>query len=248
MNVQSQATIRFYEELNDFLPKRKQKIAFNITFREHPSVKHLFEAEGVPHAEVDLVLINGKPVTFETKVFDGDYISVYPVFESLNIGGVTRVREYPLREARFILDVNLGKLARYLRMMGFDAEWYPVMEDSVLAKKASAEKRCILTRDKRLLMHKVIEKGIWIRHDDIRLQVREVINRLQLESSINLFSRCTLCNGYLEPIDETEAFLHFPGFIFPKDTPFGRCRSCHKIYWLGSHCERFRIWVAQTLH
>jgi hypothetical protein len=91
------AWFRFYEELNDFLPADKRKIAFPYKFSGSPSVKDVIEAIGVPHTEVDLILINGNSVKFDHKLSYGDYISVYPVFESLDISNVTRLRPKPLR-------------------------------------------------------------------------------------------------------------------------------------------------------
>ena len=91
-----------------------------IRFDGRPAVKDLIEALGVPHTEVDLILANGESVDFAYGVRDGDRISVYPVFESLDIGPVVRVRPEPLRETRFVCDTHLGRLAAYLRMLGFD--------------------------------------------------------------------------------------------------------------------------------
>ena len=115
-----QITIRFYEELNDFLHKSLRKKAFTHSFTGTPTVKDIIESLGIPHTEIDLILANGNPVGFNYKPSGGDYVSVYPIFESLDISGTTRLRPKPLRFIRFILDVHLGKLARYLRMLGFD--------------------------------------------------------------------------------------------------------------------------------
>ena len=116
-------TIRFYEELNDFLEPSRRKSDIEIVFPERRSVKDLIESFGVPHVEVDLILVNGESVDFSRIVADGDRISVYPVFETLDIGPVTRLRPDPLREPRFVLDVHLRKLARRLRLLGFDVDF-----------------------------------------------------------------------------------------------------------------------------
>ena len=105
-------TIRFYEELNDFLPPAQRKKDIIHAFRGRRSVKDLVESFGVPHVEVDLVLVNGASVDFSYIVSDGDRISVYPEFETLDVGDVSRLRPEPLRDTRFVLDVHLGKLAR----------------------------------------------------------------------------------------------------------------------------------------
>lgn len=236
MNI---ATIRFYEELNDFLPQSRRKITYPVHFSGNPAIKHIIESEGVPHTEVDLILINGNSVAFREKARDNDHISVYPVFESFDISGITLTRLKPLRESKFILDVHLGKLSRYLRMMGFDSVYNNSCKDEEIIRISNQEKRTILTRDKKLLMRKNVERGYWIRNEMILDQVAEVIRRLDLGTSINFYSRCTLCNGDLHTIDEETARIRFPGYQFYPGTLFYHCENCHHTYWKGTHCERF---------
>jgi hypothetical protein len=112
--------LRFYAELNDFLASAARQRTITRAFAPRTSIKDLIERIGVPHTEIDLLLVNGAPVDFDYRVQDGDRISVYPVFESLDIADVTRVRPVPLRVLRFALDQHLGQLAAYLRMAGFD--------------------------------------------------------------------------------------------------------------------------------
>lgn len=101
------AHFRFYAELNDFLPLSCRQVTFEHTFEGRVSVKDMIEALGVPHTEVDLILVKGAPVAFSYLVRDGDRVSVYPVFEALDIGPLTRLRPEPLREPRFVLDTHL---------------------------------------------------------------------------------------------------------------------------------------------
>ena len=120
VNRPNTACFRFYEELNDFLSRDKHKKEFQYHFDGKPSVKDAIEAIGVPHTEVDLILVNGASVGFDYNLRHGDRVSVYPVFESFDITPVIRLRDKPLRNTAFILDVHLGKLANILRMLGFD--------------------------------------------------------------------------------------------------------------------------------
>ena len=106
--------LRFYEELNDFLAPALRKLEFSHRFERRTSVKDMIESFGVPHTEVDIILVNGKSVDFSCIVQDGDHISVYPVFESLDISPLLRLRPALLRSPAFVLDSNLGRLARYL--------------------------------------------------------------------------------------------------------------------------------------
>jgi len=120
---------RFYEELNDFLPLDRRKKQFQYDYRDSPSVKDAVESIGVPHVEIDLIVANGKSVDFSYRLKNDDYISVYPVFESFNISPVTHLREKPLREIKFVADVHLGKLTKYLRLCGFDTYYRPDIDD-----------------------------------------------------------------------------------------------------------------------
>jgi len=244
MNI---AFIRFYEELNDFLPPDKRKALYSVHFPGDPAVKQVIEAEGVPHTEIDLILINGISVPLTEKVHSNDRISVYPVFESFDISPVNTIRLKPLREPKFVLDVHLGRLARYLRMLGFDSLYNNAYPDHEIVRISLEEERTILTRNRKLLMLKVIERGAWIRNEMVTGQVIEVIRRLDLVNAIRLFSRCTLCNGTLEPSDEISVKLLFPGYRWLPGTLFYRCPRCRHIYWNGTHCERFTTWIRSNL-
>jgi uncharacterized protein with PIN domain len=240
--------IRFYEELNDFLPSHKRKVLYPVGFSGNPGVKQIIEAEGVPHAEIDLVLVNGKSVSLDHKITDNDTVSVYPVFESFDISSIQVVHLKPLREPRFVLDVHLGKLTRYLRMLGLDSIYENWFSDNDIIGISIKEQRTILTRDKRLLMRKEIDRGYWMRNQMILDQVNEVLKRFDLKHSITFFSRCTLCNGENCKISEDMAMLEFPGYRFYPGTAFYQCTACHHIYWHGSHCDRFEKVIAQILH
>lgn len=114
------ATVRFYEELNDFLPAERRGREFDSPCARAVTSKHMIEAAGVPHTEVELILVNGKSVGFERQIRDGDRVAVYPTFEAFDIRELLRVHERPLRRTRFIADAHFGGLARLLRMAGLD--------------------------------------------------------------------------------------------------------------------------------
>ena len=236
----SSVQLRFYEELNDFLPPQRRKVTFTHELARRTSVKDLIESFGVPHTEVEVILVNGESVDFAHIVQPGDRISVYPTFESLDISPLLRLREKPLRDPRFVVDVNLGQLARYLRLLGFDAIYRNDFADAEVAQLSSEQKRIVLTRDRALLRHKIITHGYFVRTVKPREQVREVLARLDLHRAVRPFTRCTGCNGELEPVDK-EAVLHL---LEPKTRRyyehFHRCKSCGKAYWRGSHFERMQ--------
>ena len=236
----STLTIRFYEELNDFLEPEKRKVFYQIRFRYRPSVKHIIESQHIPHTEVDLILVNGVSVPFSYKVHDGDRISVYPVFESIDVSGATRVRAVPLRKPRFILDVHLGKLARYLRMCGFDSFYQNSLDDGEIVHHASQERRIILTRDRGLLQQREVRKGYWVRSQRPLLQLSVVIYRFVLQSSLSPFKYCMECNGTITKTSKTSLRGKIDSDIYLSYNEFHRCRKCGKIYWKGSHYDRMR--------
>jgi len=231
---------RFYEELNDFLPAAKRKQTFSCAFRGNPSVKDIIESLGVPHVEVDLILVNRNPVDFSYKLMDEDRISVYPVFESLDISGVTHLRAKPLRILRFIADAHLGRLARYLRLCGFDTFYEKDITDERIIKISGSEKRIILTRDKILLKNNLVTHGYWVRSEDPLKQFREIRLRLDLNKSFDPFSRCLECNSLLEDISKEEV----AETLLPKTKQyydiFKKCPGCNRVYWNGSHFENMK--------
>ncbi|MBU2649469.1 MAG: Mut7-C ubiquitin/RNAse domain-containing protein [Bacteroidetes bacterium] len=239
--------IRFYEELNDFLPQGKRKKTFPHTFSGNPTVKDIIEGLGVPHVEVDLILVNDVSVSFTHKPANADRLAVYPVFESLDISPVSRLRPEPLREPRFILDVHLGKLARLMRMTGFDCLYSNDAADDIIIRIAAEEKRIILTRDIGILKNGKVDRGYWIRNTNPGKQIREVIERFDLRRHIRSFSRCMHCSGILEKVEkaEIEHLLKYGTKKCYQD--FYRCTSCGKLYWKGSHVERMQQEILNIL-
>ncbi len=232
--------IRFYEELNDFLDAGRRKTEFSASFPEGATVKFLIEELGVPHTEVDLVLANGVSVDFAYRLAHGDRISVYPVFESFDIAGVSKVREMPLRVTRFIIDVHLGGLVRCLRLLGFDSVYSNSYTDETIARTAKAEGRIVLTRDRGLLKRKLVTHGYLVRSVNTGEQVAEVVGRFDLERSMSPYSICLDCNIPLEPIDKEKLAGIVPSDICEKYDTFSRCASCGKAYWRGTHWDEMR--------
>src|SRR5215208_5091043 len=196
--------LRFYEELNDFLPLEKRKISFDHTILVKTSIKDIIESLGVPHTEIDLILVNGQSVNFTYQVQENDYISIYPVFELLDIGELTHLRPEPLRNPRFILDVHLGKLARHLRLLGFDVIYDKHYSDETITIHCQTEKCIVLTRDVGLLKNKKITHGYWIRATDPEKQIIEVLNKFDLYRKSHPFTRCLECNGLLESVEKNK--------------------------------------------
>ena len=243
-----QVSIRFYGELGDFLPPDRRQVAFTHTLKERASIKDVIEALGVPHTEVDLLLVNGESVDFSYLVHDGDRISVYPVFTSIDLTPLPRVGPQPLPEPRFVLDTHLGKLAAYLRMLGFDTLYRNDYHDNELAELSSREGRMLLTRDRGLLKRRVVTHGYHVWETDPERQLVEVVRRFDLLRTIAPFRRCMHCNGLLEPVRKEV----IPDRLLPKTRQyydeFSVCQSCGRIYWKGSHYERMQQLIGRLLH
>lgn len=233
------AQFRFYEELNDFLPPERKKNSFEYCFEGTPAVKHLIESLGVPHTEVDLILVNGETVDFSHKIHQGDRVSVYPLFESLDISGVSRLRSGALRAPAFILDVHLGKLAKYLRLLGFDSLYKNTYTDEDIAGVIREDpRRIVLTRDRGLLKRKIITHGYWVRETDSRKQLDEILTRFDLFSLMRPFTLCIRCNEKVVEVEKDSIYERLPGEVRKLHDDFTLCPRCKRIYWPGSHYDR----------
>lgn len=240
----AEVILRFYEELNDFLAPALRRRDIVHDCRRRTSVKDMIESFGVPHTEVDLILVNGVSVDFSRIVQAGDRISVYPVFEAVDISPLIRLRPAPLRTPRFVVDVNLGRLARYLRLLGFDCRYANDLTDAEVARISVDESRTVLTRDRALLQQRIITHGYFVRADQPRAQVREVLERLDLYRQVQPFTRCTRCNGVLEQVDKQAVAAALQPKTRRYYDDFRRCTGCGQIYWKGSHFERAMRLVA----
>ncbi len=234
---------RFYEELNDLLPEEKRKVRFVHNYIDRASVKDVIESLGIPHTEIDMILVNEKSVSFDYLVNDGDDISVYPVFESLNISDVQHLRPMPLRNPKFVADVHLGRLTRYLRMMGFDVLYENNFKDDEIVKISLEEKRAILTKDKGLLKRSEVTHGYCVRSSKVREQIVEVIKRFDLKMLIKGFIRCIECNTILKSISKSEIINELPPKVLKSQKLFSVCPLCKKLYWKGTHHQRMLSFI-----
>ncbi len=230
--------LRFYEELNDFLASDKRRQSFFHEFYPRTSIKDIIEALGVPHTEVELILANGESVDFSYFVKDGDRVSVYPMFESLDITPILKLRPRPLRRCRFVVDSHLGKLARYLRLLGFDTLYRNDYDDEELARISHTEHRILLTRDRGLLKRRMVTHGCFVRETDPRKQLHWIVSRLDLYHLAQPFKRCLRCNGLVRPVDKKYITHRLASKILDRHDEFKMCEGCEQIYWKGSHFKR----------
>ena len=237
------ATFRFYEELNDFLAPERRRREFSAECARAASVKHMIEALGAPHTEVELILVNGESVGFDRLLRDGDRVAVYPRFEALDITPLLRVREAPLRVTRFVADAHLGGLAHLLRMAGFDTLYRNDYQDREIADIAEREGRIVLTRDRDLLKYRAITHGCYVHALKPEQQFRELVARLDLARSQRPFTLCLMCNATLRAIAKDEVLERLPPAVRANYVRFTACDRCGRIYWEGSHWQRMRALV-----
>ena len=241
------ATFRFYEELNDFLAPERRKREFSCPCARAATTKHMIEALGVPHTEVELVLVNGESVGFDRILEHGDRVAVFPKFEMVDVTPLLRVREHPLRITRFIADAHLGGLAHLLRMTGFDTLYDNNYHDRQIELLAAQEKRIVLTRDRELLKRRSITHGCYVRTLKPPDQLCEIFDRLDLAHSIKPFTLCLNCNAPLRPVEKAAVLERLPPSVRERFDHFSTCDICQRVFWEGSHWQRMRTMLEECI-
>lgn len=220
------ASFHFHGNLIDFITSPGKKGFIHYSFTGMPSIKDAIESIGIPHTEVKEISTRGHTLSITETLYDGNCIEVYPFSE---------IQDSP---DKFILDVHLGKLARLIRLMGFDVLYENHYSDKDIIDLIIKEQRVVLTRDKGLLKHKAVLWGYWLRSQDPYEQLKEVYYRYQLKKNMQPFSRCLLCNGLLHSIEKEKVEQVLPPRTKLFFHEFYQCQDCGKVYWKGSHYER----------
>jgi uncharacterized protein with PIN domain len=244
MDAMAAATFRFHAELDALLPREWRGRDIVHHFREPASIKDRIEAHGVPHTEVDVIQVNGAQAGFAYMLRDGDRIGVYPFTVAPAAANPLRP---PYPRGRFVLDQHLGRLAAYLRLLGQDCVHRATFPDDEIVEVALAERRVLLTRDRRLLMRRAVVHGGFVHATDPFEQVPEVLRRFPAPEAVAPFTRCMACNGALRavPREQVEARLLPDTRRYYRE--FMECPGCGRVFWEGSHVRRMRAWVAAWL-
>lgn len=232
----SQVFFYFHDSLNDFLPRQRRAAWIPVQYQGRQSAKHLAEAMGVPHPEIGRIEVGGSQAELGYLVQDGDHLSIFP-YSACSRPGET--------SPRFILDLHLGKLAIYLRIMGFDTLYRNDYDDPQLAELAAQTNRILLTRDRRLLMRKVIQEGYCVRSLEPQEQAREVLRRYGLVKDIRPFQRCLRCNHPLQSIPKSDVLQRLEPLTRQYYDEFHICPACNHIYWKGSHFDHMQVFLDQ---
>lgn len=241
------AVFRFYAELNDFLPPQRRQRSFECVCARAATTKHMIEALGVPHTEVEVLLVNGESAGFERRLEDGDRVAVYPQFEAFDVTPLLRVRARPMRVTRFVADAHLGGLARLLRMAGFDTLYDNHGDDAEIAATALREGRIVLTRDRELLKRRNVSHGCYVRAIKAFEQFTEIFERLDLAGSVRPLSLCLRCNAPLAAVAKAQVLSRLPPAVAQRYERFSACPACARVYWQGSHWQRMNAWMASLV-
>lgn len=234
------ATFRFYGELNDFLPRERRGRDITAPCARMATAKHMIEALGVPHTEVELVLVNGDAAGLDLLLDEGDRVAVYPRFTRFDLGDLAPAPALPPGRIRFVADAHLGGLARLLRMAGFDTIYDNGLQDDQIEVLAAEDARVVLTRDRELLKRRGIEYGCYVRGLKAQAQLREVFERLDLAERARPFTRCLHDNAPLRAVSRDAVLARLPPQVAATQDTFTTCDLCGRIYWKGSHWERMR--------
>jgi uncharacterized protein with PIN domain len=229
----STAYFLFHGKLNDFLLRDQKERQVIVDFEGRQSIKHLAESLGVPHPEIGQIQVNGRDAALGNITQDGDRVEIFPIKNGCPI------------EPRFLLDCHLGRLTAHLRMLGFDSLYQNDYEDSNMAEIVQREDRILLTRDRRLLMRKVISHGYCLRSLNSLEQLTEVIHRFELMGKIQPFHRCLRCNHPLEAVDKDAILDRLQPLTNQYFDAFHICPACGQIYWKGSHYEQMQNLIEQ---
>ncbi|MEO8607819.1 MAG: Mut7-C RNAse domain-containing protein [Chloroflexota bacterium] len=243
------ATFRFDEALTFFLPRSRKNKPIVHPFDWRGSVKDMIESLGVPHPEIELLLANGVSVDFDTIVEADDQIDVYANSESATVDVSPKVPLRPPLEGRpsFILDQHLGRLAAYLRMMGYDTLYRNDYHDEELAQVSHDAGRVLLTRDVGLLKRGIVDYGYFVRSTHREKQLAELTQRYGLERWITPFKRCMKCNGLVETVSKDSVLAELKDDTAQFYQEFHRCNSCGRVYWKGPHHQRMEALMREVL-
>jgi hypothetical protein len=237
--------VRCYAELSYYLSEERRQRDFSVALRDATNVARLIDRLGIPTSAIEVVLVNGASSGLDRELKEGDRVSLYPMFESVDVSSLLRLRTQPLRSMRFVADAHLGRLARYLRLLGFDTLFENDPGDSALAQISAHEGRILLSRDRDLLARRIVTHGLWIPSVRPREQLVYLVERLELFGLFRPFTRCTVCNGLLSKVAKAAPDLPLPPRVRVAFDSFWRCDICRRVYWQGSHYHRLRAFVDQ---
>jgi len=243
----NRAHFRFHGDLNFFLPRGRRDTGFTHTFDWRGSVKDMIESFGIPHPEIELILANNVSVGFDYIVQPDDNIHVYPAFNGLDLPHKISLRPPLPQRPAFILDQHLGRLAAYLRMLGFDTLYRNDYHDEELAQVSHDQGRVLLTRDVGLLKRSIVVYGYFVRETNRHRQLAEIIRRFNLVGHTRPFAYCMKCNGLVHGIAKNLVLHQLQADTAQYYDEFYRCDTCEQVYWKGPHHKRMQALIEEVI-
>jgi hypothetical protein len=233
----SRASFHFEGELPELLPAGRRDAPVEYEFSGRPSLKHAIESLGIPHVEADVLEMDGKPAGLDGPLHDGAVVRAGTAVRRLEHG----------QAWRFVLDCHLGRLAKYLRMLGLDTLYGNHAEDSWLARVSATEERWLLTMDRGLLMRARVRLGWLVRGARPRQQLERFLRRHDVAGAVDPISRCLECNAPLAPVEKERVWERIPPKTRLWCEEFRHCPGCGKLYWKGSHFDRMAGFVGSSI-
>lgn len=240
-------SIRFYAELNDALPPEMRFRDNDLDIKQGQTVSDVLKQHNINISQVEIIMVNGDSKDESYLLQNNDRISVFPMFETLNVSSLLKLRDETLRDVRFVCDVHFGKLARYLRLLGFDTLYRSDFKDTELVSVSLNEKRVLLSMDKELIGTSSLTHALLIRERKIEKQLMMVMERFDLFALALPFTRCMVCNKVLEVKNKEEVLHLLPPKSGQYYNEFLYCSGCQRYYWKGSHYKKMREFVSAIL-
>ncbi|MBM9614834.1 hypothetical protein JWJ90_11115 [Desulfobulbus rhabdoformis] len=233
------ATYHFADELICLLRKQwRSDQPIRLAVSRSTSIKDVIEAFGVPHTEIGGILCNGNAVDFSHRVQDEQHFTLQAIHPPWEIHKTTLLRPAYVGDFRFLVDKNIGKLAGYLRMAGFDTLYDPDWNETDMGERVQEELRIVLTRNLDLLKRKQVVFGHCLRNDVPEQQLQEILSLFAINSLPHRFSRCMRCNHLLDPVAKQDILPRLEPLTKRYFEVFKICPHCDKIYWQGSHTDK----------
>jgi len=232
-------TLDLDERLQELLPRKlrlSKMVVYPLTRRA--SIKDIIEALHIPHTEIGSIVHQDAEISFFHIPEPGERLALFSFSPGTDVTMPTRLRPNPLQKTAFMVDINVGKLARLLRMCGIDTRYEPELNEADLAEQVVTNRRILLSRNRDLLQRKIITWGHLVRAEQPEEQLAEVITLYGLEEAIKPFSRCLECNALLQPVEKTAILHRLEPLTKKYYQTFRICSDCNQIYWRGSHHQR----------
>ena len=196
----------FHDDLQMLLRRSQAGRVVKYVLKRRASLKDILESQGIPHTEVAQIFLQDTEAGFDFIPEGGEVIDVMPFTDAVSVFASTLLRPRPTRLSKFMVDINVKKLARNLRIIGIDTTLVPEMRLADIGSFATSQQRILLTRNRELLKCNSVVHGHLLRSENHVIQLQEVVKRYELKPYITPFARCITCNGELRPVTKQAVY------------------------------------------